>query len=50
VHVENTETVGAGGAGSRSRVLGATLDGEDVLPDRVPLTDDGRTHEILVQV
>mgnify|MGYP001825795511 FL=1 len=50
VRVENTEPAGPGGAGSRSRVRQATLDGRDVPADRVPLTDDGRTHEILVRM
>jgi cyclic beta-1,2-glucan synthetase len=50
VHVENTEPVGAGGAGSRSRVLKTTLDGMEVPADRVPLSGDGRTHRIVVQL
>ena len=50
VRVENTEPVGSGGAGSRSQVRKLTLDGTDIPPDRVPLADDGRTHEIYVQV
>jgi cyclic beta-1,2-glucan synthetase len=58
VHVENTEPLAsgdsaqeaAGRAGSRSRVSGVTLDGTDAPASRVPLTDDGRTHRIFVQV
>jgi cyclic beta-1,2-glucan synthetase len=50
VRVENTEPAGPGGAGSRSRVRQATLDGRDVPADRVPLSDDGRTHEVLVRM
>ena len=50
IQVENTETAGADGAGSRSRVRKATLDGREVRADRVPLTDDGRTHRIVVQM
>ena len=50
IQVENTETAGADGSGSRSCVRKATLDGREVRADRVPLTDDGRTHRIVVQM
>jgi hypothetical protein len=31
-------------------VLKTTLDGMEVPADRVPLSDDGRTHRIVVQL
>jgi len=41
VRVENPEHVQRG-------VVRATLDGERVDPARIPLVDDGRTHEVKV--
>jgi cyclic beta-1,2-glucan synthetase len=50
VQVENAKLVRGGDTGSGSHSRKATLDGTDVPPDRVPLTDDGRMHRILVRM